>query len=873
MKQGFLFLVLFFLNSHAFAWNAPSISSPSANADVWVGVALNWNAVSNSQKYEVQLDTTPGFNSSVLLSATNTYINSSSSNSDTQASFSGIYFGTTYYWRVRAYITGDTSAWTNSSFNTRDYVNVSSPSDGTSSWTGLTLNWAPHSGVSFYDVQVDTSINFNSPAFRTVTNSYINSTDGNNDTQWFINNLFFGETYYWRVRARNSVDSSAWSSPLSFLTRDYVNSSGPADASSVWTGLTLNWAPHTGVSFYDVQVDTSTNFNSPAFRTVTNSYINSTDGNNDTQWFIDDLYFGKTYYWRVRARNSVDSSGWTEPLTFITRDYVNKTSPSNTDTWTGLTINWAPHNGVDFYDMQVDTTPTFTSSELNTYSTSYINSTDGNSDTQYFVQDLLFGIRYYWRVRARNAVDTSSWNDSFVFDTRNYVTLTSPADGNQNTNLNPTLNWSPHSGIVKYHQQLDTSNLFNTSAFTENFKNYINSTDGNSDTQQGYSGLLPNTIYFWRVRAINNRDTSAWTVRWFNTGNGTPVFPETPSISSTFCSGQATDPTPLLTWNPVVNAEFYEIEIKPSTIPLSGNPNASQIQSTTFQTSVLNSGSAYCWAVRAVSGNIAGPWSSPCCFVVPGSPQISQAFVSQDTYCEADELTFTVDISGTFLPENEFIIQLSDAFGNFTNPLDILSTQIAQSQYTATLPLSYSGSGFKVRIVSTAPIIQGEESESFTINELPELTGELSTVTCVQLASIELPVIQPEGGVYAGEFVQGNLFSPADAGVGSFDITYSYTNSNGCTASSSGLIVVDACTYLSDEIMVRQYNNSLSVEVLSASKVVFQLYDLSGRLLLVSQFNKMQNKIDLQNFPNGIYVYTISGLHSKSNGLIPINQN
>ena len=122
------------------AWNTPSISSPSINAEVWVGVRLNWNSVVGSQRYEVQVDTSLLFNSPLLYSATNTYINSSSGNADTQVDPPSLRFGTLYYWRVKAYIAGDTSAWNNSSLITRDFVNISSPSDGAEVWTGFTLN-------------------------------------------------------------------------------------------------------------------------------------------------------------------------------------------------------------------------------------------------------------------------------------------------------------------------------------------------------------------------------------------------------------------------------------------------------------------------------------------------------------------------------------------------------------------------------------------------------------------------------------------------------------------------------------------------------------------------------------------------------------
>ena len=329
LKRFSLASALSLFTTFIFAWDAPTISSPSNGSFNFVGVTLNWNSVIGSQFYQVQVDTTSQFNSPLFYSSTKAYINSVSSNSDTQENPPALRFGQNYYWRVRAYISGDTSAWTNGSFITRDNVTQYTPASGSDVWAGTTLNWAPHTGVQFYQVQADTSALFNSPALRVQTNAYINSTEGNSDTEYFLNNIYFGTTYHWRVRAINATDTSEWSSVWTFLTRDYVNQSTPASGSDVGAGLTLNWAPHTGVQFYQVQADTSTTFNSPALRSQTNAYVNSTDGNNDTQHFITDLFFGTNYNWRVRAINAVDTTARSPVWTFVSRDYGIHSTPAS----------------------------------------------------------------------------------------------------------------------------------------------------------------------------------------------------------------------------------------------------------------------------------------------------------------------------------------------------------------------------------------------------------------------------------------------------------------------------------------------------------------------------------------------------------------
>ncbi|MBL0129564.1 MAG: T9SS type A sorting domain-containing protein [Flavobacteriales bacterium] len=497
---------------NSFAWNTPQHGSPTDGTSNWVGVTFNWGAVTGSQYYQIQVDTTGGFSSAALRSATTAYINSSGGNADTQYTFADLYFGRTYHWRVRSWVTGDTSAWSTPwTLQTRDYVTLSSPASGTDQWTGTTLNWAVHTGVGFYDMQLDTSAQFNSPVVQLFTKTYINSTDGNGDTQHATTDLYFGQTYHWRVRARNAVDTTAWVEVRTFITRDYVTLSSPASGTDQWTGTTLNWAVHTGVGFYDMQLDTSAQFNSPVVQLFNKTYINSTDGNGDTQHATTDLYFGQTYHWRVRARNAVDTTAWVEVRTFITRNYVTLTSPNdgqlNVNT-AGVTLNWAPHPTVGIYQLEWDTTNLFNSGALQQAQKSYINNTDGNSDTQQASGALLMDQVYFWRVRAWNAVDTSAWTQR-VFTTGPALLLPTapilllPVDGNVVNTSTATLEWSMAANADHYEYRFADNSLM---------------VDATQEMVPGTSAttplLLPGTTYYWQVRSWLGGSVSDWSVKW-----------------------------------------------------------------------------------------------------------------------------------------------------------------------------------------------------------------------------------------------------------------------------------------------------------------------------------------------------------------------
>jgi hypothetical protein len=600
------------------AWNTPTVNSPANNSNGWVGQTFDWSAVASSAGYQIEIDTVNTFSSPVRQRVTNAYINSSSSNTDTDESFGNLYFGKNYYWRVRAYITNDTSAWSATwLFQTRNYVTMTSPATASSQWSGLTLDWATHVGVSFYDMQCDTTPLFNSGALRTSTDAYINSSSSNTDTDEYLTGLYFGKTYYWRVRARNAVSTSAWSTPWTFVTRDYVTMTSPATASSQWTGLTLDWATHVGVSFYDMQCDTTPLFNSGALRTSTDAYINSSSSNTDTDEYLSGLYFGKTYYWRVRARNAVDTTVWSTPWTFVTRDYVTLTSPATASSqWTGLTLDWATHVGVSFYDMQCDTTPLFNSGALRTSTDAYINSSSSNTDTDEYLSGLYFGKTYYWRVRARNAVDTTAWTTPWTFVTRDYVTLTSPATASsQWTGL--TLDWATHVGVSFYDMQCDTTPLFNSGALRSSTDAYINSVSSNIDTDEYLSGLYFGKTYYWRVRARNAVDTTAWTTPWtFVTRDYVTLT--SPATASSQWTGLTLD------WSTHVGVSFYDMQC--DTTPLFNSPalrsstdayinSVSSNIDTDEYLSGLYFGKTYYWRVRARNAVDTTAWTTPWTFV------------------------------------------------------------------------------------------------------------------------------------------------------------------------------------------------------------------------------------------------------------------
>ena len=69
---------------------------------------------------------------------------------------------------------------------------------------------------------------------------------------------------------------------------------------------------------------------------------------------------------------------------------------------------------------------------------------------------------------------------------------------------------------------------------------------------------------------------------------------------------------------------------------------------------------------------------------------------------------------------------------------------------------------------------------TITVHELPELSCPENMEVCEDVESLALPQATPTGGIYSGATVENDMFYPAQAGPGTYTITYSYTDEFQC---------------------------------------------------------------------------------------------
>lgn len=576
--------------------------SPAEASQNYVSVNLDWNSIPGVNFYDFQLDTTTDFNSPVLQSGYNEYLSVLSGFADTEELLDNLRYGTTYYWRVRARNSIDSSQWVMRSFVTKENIIVDSPLGNTQTFTGVLLDWQAFDGAEYYDYRVDTSLSFSSPALIMGSDSFIANNSGNTDTEAFIDDLFFGTQYYWQVRSHNSVDTSAWSDG-SFVTIDHAVLNAPAYNSLQECAVDIDWLASVGVDFYDYQVDISPAFNSPDLISGETVYINEQDNNDDTHMLIEPLKFSSVYYWRVRVRNAVDTTDWTNAWVFQTGDTIQLTAPfSSANVFTSLDLDWQDFDGVEYYKIELDTSANFNS---NYYTTANVYSL-----SEKHFSNLYFGTNYYWHVQGINAVDTSEWSETRNFYTYDEVGLFTPVDGALNQDVTGVyLDWWYHEGVAEYQLEIDTSNMFNTTFLLQQSFNYISAVAGGPDTEFTTDTLESDKFYFWRVRAINEIDTSKWSEHWFSTGGSSLVLPATPVLFTPLQSQQDVELSPTLDWSDVATATEYFYEYSNNANfdnPVSGFTTLSEVP-----ISGLDYETTYYWRVRCLDGNLFSEWTSP----------------------------------------------------------------------------------------------------------------------------------------------------------------------------------------------------------------------------------------------------------------------
>jgi hypothetical protein len=322
------------------------------------------------------------------------------------------------------------------------------------------------------------------------------------------------------------------------------NKTSPTDNTvGVSTSPTISWGASAGATSYEYCYY-------PSFGGACSTWTTTgtTTGAN-----LGGLSANTVYAWQVRALNAdgmtyADGGSYWLFATGYLPAAFGKYSPADgaTSALSGALI-WFPSTRATSYEYCYDAT--------NDGACSGAWTSNGNSAIA-TLNDLSENTTYYWQVRSRNAVGTMDANGgawwSFTTGTLpGAFAKSTPPDGATGQSINLKLTWGPSTGANFQQYCYDTSNDGACSGTW---------TVPNTPGEATLSALLPDTTYYWHVRASNAAGAT------YSDGSSTAYWSFTTRIASPGAFGKSTPAngvsglsmSPTLTWGASTGATSYE---------------------------------------------------------------------------------------------------------------------------------------------------------------------------------------------------------------------------------------------------------------------------------------------------------------------------
>lgn len=439
--------------------------------------------------------------------------------------------------------------------------------------TGTKFEWHTSNRAELYQLEISYNEDF----------SYIWESLTSSDTSHInVNTLDQNHTYYWRVRAKNHSAYSEWTQPRSFISKlaKPVLLSPIDKSDNIPVYASLLWHQVEGASKYQIQISTKIDFS-----TIEHDLI-SIDTN-----IVTPLLSGRTkYYWRIKAKNDISSSNWSDVWSFNTVfGPPELTFPS--DSATGMPLlfayTWSKAADVEEYDIIVATDVDFISIVMQKTNISQL-----NVQSEYLEYDK----RYYWKVRSRNGNVTSEWSIIFTFRTGySPVVLLTPVNDAVNVKIRPELEWEQHISQNNYEIEISKNS---------NFQPIDESSQISDKMEYSAQNLESYQDYFWRVRVKSIENTGLWSEHFkFKTMPAKIIlrFPTDESENNPLTIG--------FLWYLTKGASTYHLQIANDALFNDLIFSQDTITNVSYSFSNLNPGSKYYWRVRAVSPEGVGEWS------------------------------------------------------------------------------------------------------------------------------------------------------------------------------------------------------------------------------------------------------------------------
>lgn len=493
----------------------PEIASgpnPANNANgVALDKMLSWSAATGANRYEVYFGTDQS-----AVSSANTDDAAFQSQVNTTDFDPGPLLGNTqYFWRVDARGPGGTTKGVVWRFKTApEKAMLPAPFDGAEQIaTDVSLSWTAGDGATSHDVYLGTD----SALVAAATTASAGIFRVNQAGTTFTPNveLTGATTYFWRideVNANGRTKGDVWS--FSTIAGQATDPSPANGASGVALTPTLSWTADAAAESHDVYFGES-------FASVNDATTSSTEYQGNfalgaaPPFQPPILLKGLTFYfWRV---DTVTSQGVRKGVIWQFRTGPGRaTSPTPANFATGVsvdtTISWTAGIGAVSHDVYFGTSMSdVTDSEVGALlgATTLVNVAVTEIDPGALSANTV----YYWRVDSVASNGTTRTKGNIwrftTIDIPAQAGPPTPFSGATNVALTVSLNWGEAARAESYDVYFGADLTAVMNATTASAEYQGNRTDRSYQP----AGLANNTIYFWRIDAINSagvRTGSVW---------------------------------------------------------------------------------------------------------------------------------------------------------------------------------------------------------------------------------------------------------------------------------------------------------------------------------------------------------------------------
>jgi formylglycine-generating enzyme required for sulfatase activity len=293
-------------------------------------------------------------------------------------------------------------------------------------------------------------------------------------------------------------------------------------------------------------------------------------------------------------------TGKSNPLTNTSLDVPTLYSPATMATKVALTqkLVWTVSPKAAIYEVQV---------AMDTAFDTLVIDDSTLTDAYRTISELAGNTTYFWRVRAINGSGPSAWSSVWSFTTLIPAPTPKIPWGNaKDISVKPVLSWYPLSGNkCLYAIQLGKADtvLIDTVTFDDSLSIPV--------------PLAYVTTYCWKVRAMYNKDTSAWsTQQTFTTAYNVPGKPQAyqPLNGATGISVY-----PKLAWISRPGDDRFHIQVA-TDAAFKMLVFEDTLSTISYYVNNLRQGITYYWRLRGINSSGAGEWSNGMSFTTMSKP-------------------------------------------------------------------------------------------------------------------------------------------------------------------------------------------------------------------------------------------------------------